>query len=212
MARKDPPDPTDAPSVPPPFKNAEADEEEDSLLSLPPPDLPTLIPTDDTVPPQPPPLTIPRPSPAPAPPPEPRRGSLASRAKRPVSVAEALKAAGNRPREVAGDSRKIQAVEVAVLHAIADLFPGASVIRLAPVADRKVFKALWQAHRARAQADANHPLAVAASVLLDASSRVPKNRLYAAEIALDGTQQALWVDAERGTILALADPTYLAGV
>jgi hypothetical protein len=86
------------------------------------------------------------------------------------------------------------------------------VLRLVRVPNRKVFKALWQAHRVRAQADGDHHLAVAASVLLDACTRVPEDRLYAAEIALHDGPRAVWVDAERAAVLALADTAYLAGV
>ncbi|MBW2256060.1 MAG: hypothetical protein JRI25_15865 [Deltaproteobacteria bacterium] len=208
MASKHPSDPADAPSVPRPFKSEEPELDEDSLL-----DLPTLIPTDETRPSQPPPLAIPKPTAPPAQPrPEPPKSSLAARARRPLSVAEALQAAGRQAPALEEDSAETSAAEVAVLHAIAALFPGARVIRLARVSDRKVFKALWQAHRVRAQADGDHHLAVAASVLLDASTRVPEKHLYAAEIALDDAPRAVWVDADRATLLAVADTAYLAGV
>jgi len=98
----------------------------------------------------------------------------------------------------------------AIVHAL----PGVTVVRTVIVEDRRVFSALWQAHRAAAHATGNLALAATASVLLNASRALPPGQLVAAEIAREGHSWAVWVDATSGTVLGVAQPTsvYLAGI
>jgi pyruvate dehydrogenase E2 component (dihydrolipoamide acetyltransferase) len=77
-----------------------------------------------------------------------------------------------------------------------------------------VFRALWTAHRARAQATRDLHLLATASVLLDAVDRLPQGCLVAAQLSLGDRSVAVWADLARGVILGFAEPPeiYLAGL
>jgi hypothetical protein len=77
-----------------------------------------------------------------------------------------------------------------------------------------VLRALFLAHRARGIMTHDLPLVAAASVLVDAAARVPEGRLFALRSGLAGTDYAVFVDADRGAILAVLAPPdlYLAGL
>lgn len=100
------------------------------------------------------------------------------------------------------------------LHVLRERLGDAAVDQLKRVDNRVVFQALWQAHRARAVADGDLAVIVTADVLLDADKRVPAGALFAARVGWRGQTVAVWVDAQRGTLLAFsATPDiHLAGL
>jgi hypothetical protein len=168
-------------------------------------------------------------------PPEKRGSSLADRARRPMSAATAMKAAAVAEREAPAPKKKsaktarpseaepapsrsagaptaAPAFEVPAL--VARVAPRAELQRTVLLRDRVVFRALWLAHRARALATADLPLAVTAGVLLDAVDRVPEGCLHAVHLSLGDRQLAAWVDTHRGVVLGIAESPelYLAGL
>ncbi len=94
----------------------------------------------------------------------------------------------------------------------AELLPGASVEPPIQVSQLDVFRALWRAHRARAQHDQVIELVATASVLLDAAERGA--HLSAARVTMGGTTWAAWIDLDRRVLLGVAKPAevYLAGL
>lgn len=92
--------------------------------------------------------------------------------------------------------------------------PGAAIEREIVVQNAVVFRALWTAHRARAQATRDLHLLATASVLLDAVDRLPQGCLVAAQLNLGDRTVAVWADLARGVILGFAEPPeiYLAGL
>ena len=97
---------------------------------------------------------------------------------------------------------------------IAGLLPGANIETPIAVSNPAVFRALWQAHRARALHDKDYSRVATASVLLDAIDRIPAGQMAAAKVTMDDGTWAVWVDASRGTLLGVAAPAdiFMAGL
>ena len=134
------------------------------------------------------------------------------RKKRPVSeaaVAEAAPAPVAAPAEPAPDAGSHDPSSIVLA-----VFSGATIKQVIPVTNRQVFSALWQAHRVRAVHEGDYGLVSAASVLIDASDRLPDGGLAALRVRLDERDQAMWVDTCRGVLLGIASPPeiYLAGL
>ncbi|MEN0062634.1 MAG: hypothetical protein AAGA48_10825 [Myxococcota bacterium] len=101
----------------------------------------------------------------------------------------------------------------AVARILSTAIPGATVVFSAPV-QAAVARAVWQSHRARAQAEHDAQLATTASVILDALRDVPAGQLVAVRATVAGKDWAFWVDVSTERLLATAFPAevYLAGV
>jgi len=97
---------------------------------------------------------------------------------------------------------------------ILDLLPGAEVEEPMPVQRADVFKAVWRAHRTRAQHERDWATTAMASVLIDAADRVPPGSLVGARVTLHGTRCAVFADLERRALLAVLEPAdvFLAGL
>lgn len=98
-------------------------------------------------------------------------------------------------------------------------FPGADLGPAVAVSNVDVFRALWRAHRARAQHDGDVGLITTAGVLLDAIERVPPGWLVAVKASIGIGRHppetwGVWIDLDRRTVLAVARPAdiYLAGI
>jgi hypothetical protein len=87
------------------------------------------------------------------------------------------------------------------------------LVRKQAIEDRTVFGAVWAAHRAHALNAGDLSMAAMATVLIDASSRVPAGHLHALEVVTHGTAWAAWVDSSRDCLLgvALVPNLWLAG-
>lgn len=92
--------------------------------------------------------------------------------------------------------------------------PAATIGAVSTMDNPVVFKALWQSHRAQGAHRAEWGLVATACVLIDAADRVPAGSLQAVRIGLGGGEQAAFVDASRGALLAVVGPAglYLAGL
>lgn len=111
-------------------------------------------------------------------------------------------------------SDKASTPETTARRAVEAVLPGCHVLRTLVVENRPAFRAVWQAHREKAASDAETSVIATAAVLLDAADRVPPRRLLAAEVAWKGRGYAVFVDAQRETVLGvLHEPsTWLAGI
>jgi hypothetical protein len=91
---------------------------------------------------------------------------------------------------------------------------GGTIRDLKVPGDRRVLNALWQAHKARAQATGDLAVFVTAGVIVDASQRVGPSGLAVGEATVGGASYAAFVDVERGVLLGLVQPAavYLAGL
>jgi hypothetical protein len=99
-------------------------------------------------------------------------------------------------------------------HAVlASLLRGATIERAFAVQQAVVFKAVWQAHLARAQATEDIALATTASALIGAIDRIGASQLITAEVRWGGQHHVVWLDQTQGTLVATAFPAhvYLAG-
>jgi len=149
-------------------------------------------------------------APAATPQPRPRKAapSLPPRSAAPPAPAPEAQAAPApaRPpaRKRAGDPTSI----------VRDALPGAEVIRQVPVTKAEVFRALWSAHRARAQHEGDATLAVTATLLLDTVDRAPLGTLLAVRVRHGDAEWAGWIDLTRGVLVGVARPAdiYLAGL
>jgi hypothetical protein len=96
------------------------------------------------------------------------------------------------------------------LGAFQRLVPSAVLGPSIPVTRHEVFKALWRAHRARAQSDADLPLLATAVALLDA---IDRTAIVAVRAEIGDESWAVWLD-ETGRLLGAAQPAdvYLAGL
>lgn len=147
----------------------------------------------------------PRPAAQPAPRPvAPAAQPAAARPAAPVPGTVTVAQPAPRPRAVADPA---DAASV-----FAELLPGASVEPPIQVSQLDVFRALWRAHRARAQHDQVIELVATASVLLDAAERGA--HLAAARVTMGGATWAAWIDLDRRVLLGVAKPAevYLAGL
>lgn len=143
----------------------------------------------------PPPRAVPSPSPSPVP--------------RPASPET-----NGEPVRAPGGPAPLDQVEAIVRQQL----PAAEVRPAVAITSAEVFRALWRAHRARAQHEGDVALVATASVLLEAIDRVPAGWIAATRLIVGGRHTppetwAVWVDLERRTILAVARPAdvYLAG-
>ncbi len=120
-------------------------------------------------------------------------------------------AAAPKPVEAAAPE-PVEAADPTAL--IGELLPGATVDKPVIVKNPLVFRALWQAHRARALHDKDYSKVATACVLLDAIDRIPAGLMAAARVTIEGKTWAVWVDSGRGTLLGVAAPAeiYLAGL
>jgi len=143
-----------------------------------------------------------------------RAKAAAAAAPAPAPAAQAAPAPA--PTPVASTPGRVVATSPAAdpVAVIAGLLPGATIETPISVSNAAVFRALWQAHRARALHDKDYSRVATASVLLDAIDRVPAGQLAAAKVTIDDSTWAVWVDASRGTLLGVAAPAevYMAGL
>ncbi len=116
------------------------------------------------------------------------------------------------PTQAAAPTAPVVLKDPAVV--IANRLPGVTVRSTVLVDQRPVFKALWTAHRARAQVEARLDLMVTADVLTDAANRLPEGALYAARATRGDEVMAVWVDVVNGVVLGIAEPAevFLAGL
>jgi hypothetical protein len=120
-----------------------------------------------------------------------------------------------RPEQVRPEqARPGQAPLTSVSAVVRKVFPRAEVAPATAVTNPEVFRALWRAHGARALHEGDVALVATSSVLQDAVGRISPGWLAAARMELDGAAWAVWVDLERGAVLAVARPAeiYLAGL
>lgn len=89
---------------------------------------------------------------------------------------------------------------------VAEAFPGSTLQTTQPVTNAEVFRAVWRAHRNRAIHARDLALLASASVLLDAVDRVPRGSLVACSVQSGADRYAVWVDADRNALLAIASP------
>lgn len=89
---------------------------------------------------------------------------------------------------------------------VAEAFPGSVIRSTQPVTNPDVFRAVWRAHRNRAIHSRDIALLSTASVLLDAVDRIPRGLLLACAVETGADRYAVWVDAQRGALLAVAAP------
>ncbi|TVQ93836.1 MAG: hypothetical protein EA397_03535 [Deltaproteobacteria bacterium] len=82
-----------------------------------------------------------------------------------------------------------------------------------PIASGVAFRAVWEAHLARARVSNDLGLAVTAASLIAAYDRLGAEGIAVATLRLDDTEHALWIDLSTGAPLATATPAplYLAG-
>ncbi len=160
----------------------------------------------------------------------PKKKSLADRTAKRITVEDALKAAAHEPEPSPAPPAKPAAAPPAPAPAAAPAAPirptvapeaiivksftGAIVVRAVVVANGAVFRALWTAHRARANATGDVTLLVAAAALLDAADRVPADCLAGVHVTYRGDDWVIWVDLARGAVLAATPQPdlYLAGL
>jgi hypothetical protein len=107
-----------------------------------------------------------------------------------------------------------QRAAVAPDQVVRAVLPSASVGQSTAVQSSAVLRALFQAHRARAVMTHDLALLSASSVLVDAADRVPAGRLHALRVGIAGADYAVFVDTDRGALLAVLAPPdlYLAGL
>ncbi len=150
------------------------------------------------------------PKPAPAPAPAPVVTPVAVAAAPVVAAAPAAApAAARAPAPAPAASVDPAKAAAAALAGI-----GGTIRDLKVPGDRRVLNALWQAHKARAQATGDLALFVTAGVIVDASQRVGPSGLAVGEATVGGASYAAFVDVERGVLLGLVQPAavYLAGL
>jgi hypothetical protein len=114
-----------------------------------------------------------------------------------------------RPVQQARSSRPGSAPLGKVANVVGEVFAEAVVEPPSPVENADVFRGTWKAHRARAVHDGDIQVAAAASVLIDAVDRVPAGWLVACRVSIAGKRWAVWVDLDRGTLLAAVHPADL---
>ena len=97
---------------------------------------------------------------------------------------------------------------------ILSLLPGAAVEEPIAVERPDVFKAVWRAHRTRAQHERDWATTAMASTVIDAADRVALGKLVGARVTLDGQRYAVFADLERKVLLAVLAPAdvFLAGL
>lgn len=106
------------------------------------------------------------------------------------------------------------AVTPPYLASLMALLPTASIERERPVLKHGVFKALWEAHQARAVKDNQLELAAAATVLLARIQQRSPGDIMGVQLTHQGTSWASFVDRTTGEVLALVPrpAIYLAGL
>lgn len=147
-----------------------------------------------------------------------RLDALTARARRPTSALEAARQAAEREQDQRAEIA--QAAEEATqqerqqrVNDLADLVQGKlpdwlpSVgpvyVANAVLADpREILQALWKAHRAKFLAEGELERAVGAAAVLSALDNVPQDRLVAAHVVTDASDYLVWLDLERGGLVA----------
>ena len=139
------------------------------------------------------------------------RGSLATRAARPMSAQEAMKRA--RQDAEAAEAARIAAREAALPARIADILerqlPGVRNLRVLNALrmdERQVLTALWKAHRARLAAEGAVDAVVAVTTVIRALGAVAPDQLVAAIVDTDTSNYLVWIDlGSEATIAAFPD-------
>ncbi len=106
------------------------------------------------------------------------------------------------------------APKVSIEALVGQRLPGFEIASTHPVASAEAFKGVWTSHRVRAALDEDYGLLVTADLLLDAVARVNPGALVGLRVEREGAAWALFVDGERGVLLAILPrpEIYLAGL
>lgn len=141
-----------------------------------------------------------------------KRSSLSQRARRPMSAKEALEQASEKEEAARPHSQETRIdpeVESAINALVRAQFPTAKIVATATIRDRLGFESAWRHHHEEALTNGDVRLAVAATLLLNAVSRLAVGELEVAIIEIEGRRWGIWADGPRGLLLSAGNPDYL---